>query len=60
MSWDKILKGVANIVLDSYIDATKKTGNTSSRDSAETLKDMVNGKIDMNGNPITRREDEEA
>ena len=52
-------KAVANMFLDEYIRITKKTGNTSSRESAEFLKDYVNGKKDSNGNPIRRYDDDD-
>ena len=58
MSLSKILKGAANIFLDSYASAAKQSGNKSTYDSAKILKDMVNGKIDLEGNPIRNDEDD--
>lgn len=48
-------KGAANVVLDQYSSAASKTGNTSSKESAEFLKDVLNGRRDLNGNQIDDR-----
>ena len=52
-----ILKGAANIFLDSYAQAAKKTGNTSV--DVDLLKDLVNGDVDWKGNPTHIDDDDE-
>ena len=57
MSLNNFLKGTANILLDSYADAAKRSGNQSSYESSKMLKDVVNGKLDWEGNPICKDDD---
>lgn len=59
MALGDILKGAAGIYLDAYEKESKRRGNADGINSARVLKDYMNGKIDMNGNPINDSDDDE-
>lgn len=59
MAWGDLLKGAANVFLDEYESTARRNGRSDSAQSASNLKDFVNGKIDINGNPIERDSEQE-
>ncbi len=59
MAWGDLLKGAANAFLDEYEITAKRNGHYDTAQSAKNLKDLLNGKVDINGNPIKYDSDQE-